>query len=379
VTAPVTIRCSSLPRLAACPPSIQAPQVLIDRSTGDATLGRAVHAAIADILRGGLIEDSDIEGVIGKHATAAAVEPIEILPLVQFAIEWCHEYLGEFGGDLLIEQQLRAPTMHSHLTVSGTPDVRGYPSETVVRVADWKSGYKSDEGAHREQLIGYAWLAMTRLPRVKRVTADVIWLRDHSFDHYAWTPAVLQAEFVALVDRIIATEAYRPGEACRYCPRFFGCPARIAEMRGLLAIARDGETELDDSEIVRLYPLMAQAEKSIGLLRHRLSDEILSRGDLVGGDGARLQLNEQERQTIDARQAWPILTEHLGDDELAECLTVGKTALLAKIAAKAPPRKGAKAKRELMATLDEAGAVTRKTYHRLNYVAAPKPEPQKTE
>ena len=83
--APVEIRCSSLPRLAACPPSIEAPQVPIDRSTGDATLGRAVHAAIAEILRGSLIEDSDIGSVIGKHASAAAVEPIEILPLVQFA------------------------------------------------------------------------------------------------------------------------------------------------------------------------------------------------------------------------------------------------------------------------------------------------------
>lgn len=79
-------------------------------------------------------------------------------------------------------------------------------------------------------------------------------------------------------------------------------------------------------------------------------------GTVSDGD-AKLVIQARHEREIDTLSAWPLLQTRLSDTEIASCVSISPSKLDDLVAAKAPKRGGAKAKRELAKELDELGAI----------------------
>jgi hypothetical protein len=105
-----------------------------------------------------------------------------------------------------------------------------------------------------------------------------------------------------------------------------------------------------------LYPMVQQLEDAIGNYRQALR-LALADGPIEISDGREIRLQERTRSNIDARKAWPVLRQHMTDDEIAEALTVKKKAVEDAVKARAGKGMKGKAAAALIQELRDAGAV----------------------
>jgi hypothetical protein len=249
-------------------------------------------------------------------------------------------------------------------TLIGHSDVRSDVLGTV-RILDWKSGRVDHD--YSEQMLGYCALELLSNPFVERAEAHIVWLREREVEPWSMTREELPG-WVERVGSALDSHATVYGRHCTFCPRAHECPGRAAVVR------RDAQSLLDlsDEELSnglatmtpdRIIELTRQA-RSVSTAADRVVAAVrmhaAEKGDIVG-ESSKLTLAEQIRKKVDAERAWPVLQRHLTDGELAKCLDVRLTAASDAVAAKAPPRGGAAAKREFQSDLEAAGAVSHNT------------------
>jgi hypothetical protein len=211
------------------------------------------------------------------------------------------------------------------------------------------------------------------------VFASVVWLRSQTIETFRFAVA----DALAFVSRLMGTlsngaNRYTHGEHCAHCPRSHSCPALVAISRRDVAIFSAGEEEgaiaaATTEQVVslrrRAKVLEAFAKSLDDSIRRRVAED----GPLDSGDGYELSLVEENgKREIDTLKAWPILQDRLTDEEIAGCVTVSARAADDAVAAKAGRGKGADAKRQLAAALEEAGAVTQPKVFKLKEIRQPR-------
>ena len=343
-----TIRCSALPILDKCMGMLGA-EMTIDQSSEVAEIGTEVHAYAARMIREGQAPDTMF------------MDP-EIGFLVNAARQAWESIRGDYT-DPQVEQHMSFDL--PKFLLSGHPDLYSL-SASALRVLDFKSGYNAAAEV-LPQLLGYAYLVLANHQEVRpgTVCLQVAWLRDRDIQDWTFSVAQVREWMRDLHKRAAGWNGrdFTAGEHCRYCPRFHDCPARSQLARSAVVdlMALDSAPKTRGELAPRMPDLYAKVqllERLIAAFRDWLREDLTKHGSMDCGGGKILQLGTRERAILDVRRGWKIFRGALDDDELADCLSISKTALLNAVAAKSMPRMKAKDKAAIMLALEEAGAVT---------------------
>jgi hypothetical protein len=350
-----TNRCSSLPLLFSCGQSRVDGDCIVEHDIKAGREGTATHEMIRAHFSEALTGES-AKNICAFHG----VDPAACWPLVNRAKGIVKE-LG-LGVPDAMEEEL------DNGVLSGHPDAEWIGSDAVW-IIDWKSSRLDVNYFH--QLMGYARL------RIKEIRAAVngchlivAWLRDGTVERYHVTAADIEA----WTDRLPPSGgAYVTGAHCSHCSRAHDCPAQREDMRQALTVVDEGfsidVSKLDGATKAKVHRKLKMLASIKEHWDEALRNDIRANGPVDCGDGFQLALvPEKGKRDIDTLKAWPIISANLTDEELAPCLRIGVTAIQDAIAKKAPPRKGAEAKRQLWAALEAADAVHQGTVEKLKEI-----------
>jgi len=155
---------------------------------------------------------------------------------------------------------------------------------------------------------------------------------------------------------------YHPGRNCHYCPRLACCPGRAEMVKAEFSAVCSGDglsksiDDLTPPQLVAAYERFRAVEGFVGEAVDRIKELALAEGSLQG-DGKALVVKERREKEILAKPAWPVLKEHLSNDELAPCVKIGKTKVEQAVADKAPHGQKGRVKKRLLEELEAAGAI----------------------
>lgn len=362
-----SIRCSSLPEAFKCPGSLRLPVLQIDPHNDASAVGTAVHALMRDVVEapaGQLIaaKDLPIAAVCAEHG----VEQREVWPLMMSGIATWLEIRASFPrAETEVECTWKCES--SGVTLTGHIDAITVDFDRI-NLLDWKSGRVDRD--YSQQVRGYMALALLNNPSVQLAVATVAWLRDQEVETYSMDRTAMTA-WVAQLDReVVAWDGvFHPGRHCGFCRRSHTCPALAAHVRRDLAVMETDATlagaveqdvrELAPTKLLEMWDRW-KTVKAFGESFEKAVRRALEAGPIIA-DGRTLELVEQQRREVDVLRAWPAIEKRLDDAEVAACLSVSISELENQVGKKAGRGKGAEAKRELAAELEEAGAITTKT------------------
>lgn len=354
------IRCSSLPLLFSCGRSRVDVDSVVGHDIPAGRTGNAAHEMIRAHFRGDLNAEH-ARNICAFHGA----EPAECWPLVNRAKAIVAE-LG-LGEPCAVEESL------SDGELTGHPDGE-WIAGGAYWIGDWKSSRLDLNYFH--QLMGYALLRLEEIRAMPNgCELFVAWLRDGTTERYHVTVDEI-AEWSAKLEeelQLASTGPYVTGAHCAHCDRSTDCHAQREDMRQALAVIGDDQTldvsKLDGATVAKVHRKLKMLASVKERWDEALKNRIRDTGPIDCGDGFTLAIvPENGKREVDTLKAWPALTERLTDEELAGCLKVGVTALQDAVAKKAPPRKGAEAKRQLWADLEARGAVAQGIVEKLKEV-----------
>ena len=354
-----TIRCSSLPILNRCFGMLGA-TLTVGVEQDVAIAGTEHHAYAAQLIRE------------GKAPDMATMDPDASFIRARIRMAW--DAIKEDFPDPQVEKQLVQQLPNFQLC--GHPDLYGV-QDGVLRVPDWKSGYNTDADV-LPQLMGYAYLAHCEIPKdvqISRVELSVVWLRDKTIQEWEFTPTQVREWMRDLHKRAGAWNGndFTAGEHCHYCPRFHDCPARVALARSAVQDIMDLDvattTRADMCErLPDVYSRVQMVRRQIDAFSRWLRGEIQKNGPMVCGPEKILRLQPRNKAILDVQKGWDTFRSVLSDDELAKCMNISKTKVLAAVGEKSPPRQKGKDQAAMMLRLEEAGAITIKPETALQWV-----------
>lgn len=341
------MHCSKLPQLFACPSSQLPAERPYDPPSEAGDLGTAVHEALADVVDG---EDPDVASIASRHGVGTA----DVAVLTSYGRQAWDEVRGLFA-DAVTEHRLAGDGL------SGRADVFSW-TDGGAAVLDWKTNRA--RANVRPQLHGYGACVAEQhgIPEFGPITLVTVWLRLGELDITTMT-ATCVARFREDLERVKARVGveYGPGDACTFCRRQLECEARRDYLRsaaGALEVVGAGALP-DKDTLLALYPRAQLLTKALDQYRQALRMTLRETGPLTDGNGNRYELAETRRESIKAREAWPVLVEHgFTEDDLAACCEIKTTAMLDAAAKHAPRGEKGKRKAYLRQLLRERGAVT---------------------
>jgi hypothetical protein len=370
-------------------------ELRVEYSSEAAQVGTAVHDALRQLSLGQVSlgqADWDWTPPIEACAVKHGLTDMQRRDLV-YCCESARRFWGQYGS-WFAEGAIEAPlqVVDGGVLYTGTPDLVSMhvplgDQPALVRVLDWKTTRLDID--YRAQMMAYLWLAMQDRWFIKRHYQYVLaFLRDRTFVvSLELSGAQVEAEHQAFVERVIKWDGktFSPGEHCQFCPNFLGCPAHLALAKRTVLAVRVLEEALPPTkpaEIVDLYQrvkvLMGLCEKFHEHVKAVVAQQPEHR--LITGGATDLVLTQEKRESIKAKEGWPVLTNHLTLDELALCVKVNKGDVLEAVTAKAPHGQKGKRRKQVVEELRAADAVTVTIVPTLRAVRAkalPQPEQAK--
>jgi hypothetical protein len=362
----LVLRCSALPLAFKCAGSVRPGAVPINESNDAADVGTAGHEGLAEMVKTGRVDWEAVPALAKKHD----VDEAELRVLLALGAQLWHDVRESFPG---AETEVAMQAEIGDAVLTGHADLIGR-SALTAHVGDWKLGRLDSN--YREQLIGYAVLALLTHPELTAATAGVLWVREHEYEHYALSRPGLDEWRKRFTAEIVNWDGvFRPGSHCQYCPRSHECPAANALARRDLAIIADQDLpgQLEDretiAELVRRDPdrAVALVEKARALTKQAdrvieaIKAEVLRSGD-VEGEAKRLTLQRTEKRHLDVLQTFPVLEDlEFDDNERAEVISISVSKAESVVAKRAGKGSGAQAVRDFNAKLAKAGAISTST------------------
>ncbi len=361
----MNIRCSSLPRILACPASAVPPATAIDTGGEYAAVGSAVHAVLAQWVTEGVWDvDSAVEryGVGRDEVSRPAWTGRKLWALYEGRVEVVH-----------VEKEMSSEFPRHGFTLTGHPDMClksmvGLDLDPTRIIWDCKSTRFGGGHSPLDQLLGYLYLwfdeDMEMWDRPSK--AIIAWLRDGFCQVIDVTGDIIRDWQSRLFDAMEDRKTFAPSaEACKYCPRSHECPAKTALLQeSVLALApSDGPAvPMTPERLAKLKPMRDVLKNEIQRYDKALALALQEHGSLPLDDERELYLSEETRESINAGPAWAVLTEEIPIEDLRGALRVVKGDLM-KIAMARAPYGGKKAYAdELLDKLRAAGAVRTRTY-----------------
>jgi hypothetical protein len=279
------------------------------------------------------------------------------------------------GKSIAEAEKPLAAMVAPNIELTGTADIlarnwtagdweKGTEGPLAISVIDWKTGRRDAD--HREQLLGYAALALLNYPEAAYAFGRIIWLRSDETEVYSMTREGLVEWRERLISKSREND-YQPGPHCQYCPRQFSCPAKQDMVRGALnVLTTPGLTlaEMPGHQKLDIYHKARSVAALAAQVLEVIRDDVRQHG-AIQGVGTSLQLIEETRRTLKPAEAWPVLQQYLTEAQLAECVTVSLTKA-EDAAAKGQPRgEGGKRTRAMLADLNTANAIGTSTIQKL--------------
>lgn len=348
------LRCSALPLAFRCPGSVRRGDMSINETNDAADMGTAAHAGLATLVETGRVDWDSVPDLAKRHNVDA--DELRVL-LAQGAKLWAQVSIS--FPEPMTELELGVDA--DGFVLSGHADILGR-SANVAHVGDWKTGRLDSD--YREQLLGYAALALLEDSTLTAATAGVLWVRDGEYEHHTLAREGLQAWEQRVKAEIVEWDGtYRPGSHCTHCPRAHECAAAKALARrdvAVLLATDEPERAIEEmtpeqviSIVEKARTVSALAERVVKAAKARVAND----GDLVGA-GKRLTLQHEERRRLLVMPAFEVLQQQGFDDaEMAEVMDLSLRKAEQVAAKKAGKGKGAAATRALDAALEQAGAV----------------------
>lgn len=362
----ITIHCSALPRVLACPASLQAPALTIIGDSEASALGRAVHEALAISVRG---DRADIKAISAKYG----VKEKDVAVLHAIGMRDWNQYMEQFGFEVVaIEQEMSAVIAPGVVELVGRGDViakAGGSAVPTIVAADWKSG--SGSADHGPQVLGYAYLARMKWAADAYFSA-VFYLRDQEVELTECSAADLDELPKRIMYAVEHQEQYNPGDACTFCPRVPDCPARMALVQqGVRDFATTNEAidAMPAEVLASKFRLIRMVKSACEHAEEVLKVRVAELGPLPDGNGGALTLKQKPSTKVNAEKALPLLLARFGSAEaLAPALTIGKGKLEDLAKQSAPRGKGAATIRAMLDELEEADALEHTTSYSLAVV-----------
>lgn len=356
------VRCSALPLAFKCGGSVRPSALSINETSDLAELGTAAHKGLAVLVGTGRVDWQGVPELARGHGFNIK----ELRALIAAGARLWWQVSESFpSAEAEVDLVRRGPGY----VLTGHVDVLGR-SRRTARPADWKGGRLDSD--HREQLLGYAALALFRDPELDDAEGGILWIRDQDFEPYSLRRSQLEAWEERLIREVVQWDGtYRPGPHCRHCRRRHECPAAQAlaryDVQAITSAELDAALDkLTPNDKVALLLAAREVEKKAKRIVAALRQYVADHGDVIG-ESQRLTLQHDEDRSIDVLKAFPILAEQwgFGDAEMGRVLRLAISEVESIIATRAPPRKGAAYVREFRAQLDAAGAVATSTTTKL--------------
>lgn len=368
MTEKLRLRCSALPLAFLCPGSVRRGELVINDTSEPAELGTAAHAGLATLVERGWADWDGIPELARKHG----VGETDLRVLIAQGVKLWESQLPDSDKrvldcfpDPLTEVELEHEDDAWILT--GHADILGR-GPAGIHVGDWKGG-RLDK-PFREQLLGYAALAMLDDRSALWAEATVLWIRDQETERYSIQRAELDAWRKRIDDEIVAWNGeFRPGPHCDHCKRMHDCPARNARMRADLAIVtdrnlvgyvEDGETlsTWTNEQKIDLVEKLRVGSHLLERLLSAMKADVIRNGGEISDGKRRLVIVTEPRRYLDPIKAFPVLAEAgFTDEDMAQVIEMTAAKAENVVAERAPKGKAAAEKRKLTAQLEAAGAI----------------------
>lgn len=373
VLVPKTVlRCSSLPRAFACPPSVIGDGLEVRVGGTEGNMGNAGHEAMAAVVDD---ERVDLDAIAARWGT----DRDELGRIVWYGRKVWEEIGRFYRPPLRREVALRVDL--GDLTIVGHADLLSAPAE-VVNGLDWKFAWLDLD--YYDQVAGYATCQILA-PRseVRQVNMTVVWARDQQVETYRFDRERCEAWVAGLRQRVLDRPgAYRVGPQCTWCPRSHACEAMQARARQDVAIfgnvaLRDqiaaGLENIPASEVVSMLRRGKVVVTAYEAFRDAVRRLVETQGPLDSGDGYVVRIAEENgKRQIDTERAWNILAEEFEPAEMNQIFTASASTMDEIAAKKAGKGNGAAAKRALQDRLVAAGAIDQKPVRKLKETRKPK-------
>jgi len=362
------LRCSALPLAFTCPGSVRPSTLPINDTSDVAELGTAAHAGLATLVERGWPDWDGIPALARQHGVGEK----DLRILIAQGVKLWESNLPE--SDKRVLECFPEPLTEIELEheddawiLTGHADILGR-GPVGVHVGDWKGG-RVDK-SFREQLLGYAALALLDDRAALWAEASVLWIRDQEIERYSMQRTELDTWRQRIDDEIVAWSGeYRPGPHCAHCDRSHECPAANALMRrdfaivtdrDLVGYAEDGETiaTWTNEAKIDLVEKARVASKLIDRVLDALKADVIRNGGEISDGRRRLTIVTEPRRHLDPIKAFPVLQDAgFSDDDMAACIEMTASKAENVVAERAPKGKAAAEKRQLTAKLEAAGAI----------------------
>lgn len=367
------IRASSTDRAWSCTESLRSGDgPLVDPAGEAAELGSAFHEWSRTR------DTADLEEI----ATRYGVDREELERLVAYACV-AERDLRKWFGDAARERalQYREPwdcAPYDSIELTGSVDRAEVLGERGA-ILDYKTGLVESGYEHQQRC--YAFLLMRAEPEITEVQSAIAYVQHGYWRGRTYKVADLEAWWHDFKRRLAnGINKFAPGPHCGFCPRRPTCPGVEAYNRSALAAVVDegplfdGSLTIENKEIEG--PFVAERRRKVAYIKQRC-DEFLSVlrtrvqeiGDVPAGDGLVLKIVTQHRRVLDAQKAWPVLSQQLSEDQIAEACSISISKCQDLVAAGAERGMKGTARQQLAEELDKAGALSTKPVEQLREVA----------
>jgi hypothetical protein len=347
------VRCSSLPYLMVCTPSVIHPDgfLPVEGENETALLGTLVHALCESVVATGEYDVKPLRQQLSDNDYARAMmlfnNFIDVWTearkfILEPEVETYHE--ADIGGGIAIT---------GHMDVHQRYSDRAY-------VIDYKTGRQHEN--HYHQMAGYAFLCwdMAGRPQKYVVYVTAVYLEDKTTQGYEFSPDSLNQWAAGVVAKVADTR-FVVGRKCSFCGIQGSCPAYRVYVGGAIAALTDRPydrpvwEELAPEQRGALADSMYVVEKAIDRAKFGLRHAVRAAGSLDLGGGNQYELVEQSERGVDADKARAVLAKLVPEWHSHARFRLDD--LLTAYAKQAPRGEKGKYKKALLDKLADAGAI----------------------
>jgi hypothetical protein len=303
-------------------------------------------------LSGHAPSDDTIRAVAAKHG----VDVILLADLWERLLAVWRTYEGYFAGDD-VEFEVHMSftpaidTPLGRLQLTGQADVC-----SATAVWDDKTGWS--ECSTKWQLEWYAYLRYALRGGEKPRKGITCYHRTGEVVvHDLMSAADFEDAVIANAERI--GTHYNPA-ACDRCPGRNECQANRDDLTTMGAMLQADASLATPQDLIRLWPRLQKVEAACRTIRS-LADRVLAEagGEIDLGNGSVLRLETRRVPEVDTLKAFPLVMQALGNDQdaVAQCMTLGLTALREQVKARAGKGEKGRAAAAVVKALEEAGAL----------------------
>lgn len=351
------VRASSLPLAVICPNAVLNPDNLIraEEHVPAAYLGTLIHRQLELLVDTG---EYDSDG-LKQRLDEADFDRAEAL-IHNFSVVWreAKKHMPEPQSERYLTADFDGFSLSGHIDLSyvDTDNLTAY-------IIDYKTGRVHDD--HYHQMAAYAallWAEEGKFLPGFEVHVSAIYLEDNSVTPYTFTGAQLQ-EWSNEVRDLLSQNRYSVSRKCGTCSLAESCPAWNQYARNSIAafLGEDGPApkwvDLPAEKRGDVMDRVYVVEKAISRIKASLKSAVEKHGSLATGDGKEYTLLPHVYRSLNTQRALPILRKRLGDETVSELAEINLTQAVTRFVNKTKKGGRAKARRDLLEELEQAGAI----------------------